>query len=219
MIEKLKNHVEKTFEDVPKTGKAHELKEELISNLTDRYNDAKDSGKTEDEAYRIAISSIGDIDELARGLKENDVFSINNAMESRKASAIRVSIAVMLYIISVLPVIIIEEFTNYGEATGVVFMFLIIAAATGILVYNGITKPKYSKGDNTLVEEFKEWKSSNDNSRLLLKTVISTTWSIILVIYFVISFMFGAWAYSWIIFIIGAAVTNIIKIYFELRRG
>lgn len=218
MIEKLKSYVEKTFEDVPKTKKAYELKEELISNLIDRYNDEKNSGKSSEEAYNIAIAAIGDIDELARGIKENDVFSMHNSINQRKASALRISIAVTLYIISILPVLIISEFTALDETLGVIFMFLMIAAATGIIVYNSMTKPKYSKGDNTLVEEFKEWKSSNDNNKLLSKTAISTMWSIILVIYFVISFAFDAWTYSWIIFIIGGALTNVIKTYFELKK-
>ena len=32
-----------------------------------------------------------------------------------------------------------------------------IAAATGLLIYNGMTKPHYSRADDTIVEEFKEW--------------------------------------------------------------
>lgn len=37
-------------------------------------------------------------------------------------------------------------------------------------------------------------------------------------IYLWISFTLGLWAYSWIIFIIGAAIQNIIKLAFELKE-
>lgn len=39
MEEKLKRYVDDIFENAPKTKKAYELKEEITSNLTDKYND------------------------------------------------------------------------------------------------------------------------------------------------------------------------------------
>ncbi len=40
----------------------------------------------------------------------------------------------------------------------------------------------------------------------------SAMWIIIVVLYFVISFTTGAWAFSWVIFLIGAAVQQIVKV-------
>ena len=43
-------------------------------------------------------------------------------------------------------------------------------------------------------------------------------WSIIVVIYFIISFMTMAWHITWIIFLIGSAIQGIIHAIFELRK-
>jgi hypothetical protein len=39
MHEKLRKSVEELFENAPKTHRATELKEELLANLTDKYDD------------------------------------------------------------------------------------------------------------------------------------------------------------------------------------
>ena len=45
MSEKLQKRIEELFENAPKTRKTNELKEELLANLIDKYNDLVDSGK------------------------------------------------------------------------------------------------------------------------------------------------------------------------------
>ncbi|MEA5002289.1 MAG: hypothetical protein VB081_02190 [Christensenella sp.] len=45
-----------------------------------------------------------------------------------------------------------------------------------------------------------------------VSTYTSAMWMIIVVLYFVISFTTGAWAFSWVIFLIGAAVQQIVKV-------
>ena len=49
-------------------------------------------------------------------------------------------------------------------------------------------------------------------------SIISAAWAIIVALYFILSFTFGIWAYSWIIFIIGVAIDKIIRAYFELKE-
>lgn len=218
MIDKLRSYVEKIFEDAPKTKKALELKEELIANLIDKYNDLKASGKTEEESYNLAISNIGDIEELVKSLKEENILSYQNHTDQRKKSAILISIAVGLYIFSIIPIIVVEEFSDIPEVFGLIFMFLLAGIATMLLVYNGLSKPKYKKADETVVEEFKEFVSEKEQDKTLRRSVKSAAWTLIVAIYFFISFRFGIWAYSWIIFILGAAVTNIIDAVFQLKR-
>lgn len=215
-MDKLRLYVEKLFEDAPKTRKAYDLKEEILANLIDKYNDLIASGQNESEAYTIAIASIGDVDELIAGLKESNVFDPSYMQKERKKSALIVSIAVMMYILSPIALILSEE---YGEPSSLslLFMFLMVAAATGLLIYNGMTKPKYSRQDDTIVEEFKEWKSESSRQHQVKKSVISAFWSIIVAIYFIVSFIFGIWAYSWIIFIIGAALKQVIVAYFDIK--
>lgn len=97
-------------------------------------------------------------------------------------------------------------------------MFLMIACGTGLLIYDHMTKPRYRKVDDSIVEEFKEWKDQADSDRRAMKALSSALWSIITVIYIIISFWTMAWHITWVIFLIGAAVEGILKVVFELKR-
>jgi len=216
MIDKLRLYVEKLFEGAPKTRKAYELKEELLANLIDKYNDLIASGQNESEAYTVAIASIGDVDELIAELKESNVFDANYMQKERKKSALLVSVAVMMYILSPIALIVSEEL-GQESVLSLLVMFVMVAIATGLLIYNGMTRPRYNKQDDTIVEEFKEWKSENSRQHQMKKSVISAFWSIVVAIYFIVSFGFGIWAYSWIIFIIGAAIKQVIVAYFDIK--
>ena len=92
------------------------------------------------------------------------------------------------------------------------------ASLTGILVYNHLSKPAPSVGDDTMMEDFKKWNSRNDSDRQAMKAIVSALWCIIVVLYFVISFSTMAWYITWVIFLIGAAVESIIKAIFNLRK-
>lgn len=209
MYENLKKSLDELFENAPKTNRANELKEELLANLIDKYNDLISSGKKEDEAFKTAISSIGDVDELIDGLKTNNVLDNNLIQKKREKSALLLSISIGMYIMSVVVLIL----TN-----SISIMLTIVAAATCIIVYNIASRPKYIKSDDTLVEEFKEWKVLNDNKNEIIKSIKSIIWLITVAIYFILSFMFDAWTYSWIIFIIGAAIEKIISLNFKLKE-
>lgn len=218
MYDKLRTHVEELFYSAPKTRKANELKEEILANLIDRYKDFIDSGKSEAEAFNNAISGIGDVDELINALNENNVFDYEKIEKQRKKFALMISISVALYVISVTVVIL---FDTVGLNTNIAacIMLLIDAFATGLLIYSMMTRPKYVKKDDTMVEDFKEWKHQTSDKQIMLKSIKSIYWPIITSLYLLVSFVFGLWAYSWIIFIIGIAVFNIIKLVFELKEN
>ena len=217
MNDKLYKYVNNLFEDAPKNKKTYDLKEELLSNLDAKYNDLMSEGYPEEDSYNIVIYSIGDVDELISRLNFSDEDDMNIVDGARKKSALLVVVAVALYILSP-ALVILSEFLSLDEEIGVISMFIFIAIATGLLIYNGMTRPKYLKKDETLVEEFKEWKEENSQKNKLKKSITSAMWVTITAIYLVVSFYFGAWAYSWIIFIIGAAIDQIISVFFELKR-
>ena len=216
MIQKLRTYINRSFENVPKTKKSIEMQEELIANLIEKYYDQCAQGKTEEEAYNFVIASIGDLSELTEGLKERHVLS-SISPEERKRSARLVAIAVMMYILS--PMILIATSEMYGNGTlGLVLMFIFIAIATGLLVYNGASKPKYQKEEETMIEEFKEWKSKKQHEDSLSASLSSAYWLIVTAIYLYVSFTQMIWHYSWIIFIIASALFNIIKALVALGR-
>lgn len=218
MYENLRRRLDELFENAPKTRRAYELKEELLANLTDKYNDLVASGKSEDEAVNIAIAGIGDVDELVKGLGESDVLNNEKMQKDREKRALVTSISVGLYIMSIVVLILCVTVLGFSGEVSVCLMFTIIAIATSLIVYNSISRPKYVKADDTIVEEFKEWKSANSAQIEVLRSVKSIAWLAIVALYFILSFAFHAWAYSWIIFIIGAAIERIIGLVFELRK-
>lgn len=219
MYEKLEVRIDGLFENAPKNNRARELKEELMANLIDKYNDLIKKGKEEDEAVSLAVASIGDVDELIRGLRQNDIFDKEQIKKEREKSAILVASAVGMYIIGVVVLILGCEVLRMNEDIALCLMLTIDALATGLLVYNSISRPKYVKEDNTVVEEFKEWKSSTEKNTSIKQSVRSMVWCLILAIYFLISFKFYIWSYSWIIFFIGVAIDRMISLIFDLRRA
>ncbi|MEI7668422.1 MAG: permease prefix domain 1-containing protein [Erysipelotrichaceae bacterium] len=216
MNAKIRTYITRAFEDVPKTKKSIEMQEELISNLNEKFNDQVASGKTEDEAYTMVIAGIGDLSELTEGLIERHVLSAPN-QQQRQKNALFITIAVMLYIMSPMMVVFCAEILK-AEVLGIVLMFTLIAIATGLLVYNFNSRPKYIKESETMIEEFKEWKSAKDKNKSLFDALNSAFWLIIVAAYLYISIMYGWWLFSWIIFIIASAVKNIFKAIYDLVR-
>lgn len=219
MEENIRRYVEELFVGTPPTKKAVELKEEMIQNLTEKYNDLISEGKTPEASYNIVIASIGDVSSLLKDI-EKDATHPTVIAAARQKSAMYTAIAIMLYILSVVPLIILGALFHGGPAAiiGVVIMFIFIAAATGLLIYNGMTKPKYIKTDDTMVEEFKQWQSASQEKKSLRSSVSSAVWALITAIYFLVSFATGAWYITWVIFIVGGAVQSIINIAFTVKK-
>lgn len=219
MREKLREYIEGVFSKYPNSSKVNELKEEILSNMTAKYDDIVAQGRSEEDAYKIAIGGIGDVDELIKGLENEKIYNYAKRDSDRKRSAAVVSTAVGLYIISVAAVIFFSMIPGVGDEVGAVIMFVIAAIATSLLVYNAMSRPKYKKADDTIVEEFKEWKSSSNHDYQAYRSIMSAYWLLVVAIYLIFSFAFCSWPYSWIIFLIAAAVQNIIKFVFESRRS
>lgn len=217
MQDRLRNYMDSLFEDAPKTKRVVELKEEILQNLIDKYNDLLMEGKSEEAAYNIAVASVGDVSGLLQDLKAVESPVMRQASEEeldrgRKRNALFISIAVALYILCVIPVMLLED------VGGIILMFVMAAVATALLIYNSMTKVKYNKTDDTVVEEFREWKADNKAHRQAYNAVSSAVWTLTVALYFIISFTTMAWHITWIIFLIAAAVTSIIKAIFDLRK-
>lgn len=111
MRDRLRGYVESLFIDAPRTKKTVELKEEILQNLYDKYDDLIREGKTEEAAYNIAVAGVGDISPLLEELERSEsVYDAQNPYpEARKRSAIMVAAAVAMYILAVIPCLIWEE--------------------------------------------------------------------------------------------------------------
>ena len=217
MEDKLRAYMDEVFKDISPTKKSVELKEEILQNLIDKYHDLINEGKSPEAAYNISIASIGDTKELLSAFQQRPAGNMSNEdyERARKKSALLTAIAVSLYILSIIPPIVESKFSL---VLGPCLMFIMIAIATALIIYNSMTKPRYEKMDETIVEEFKEWQSQNDSNLRAMRSIKSAIWSVITILYIIISFTTHAWHITWVIFLVGAAIEKIIQAIFELKR-
>ncbi len=211
MEEKLRKYVEGLFSSAPKTKTAVELREEIYTNLVEKYHDVVKTGATEEEAYDIVKKSVGNVDELIDSLYERSEEDKMQMEINKKKKAVYDAVSAMLYIAS--PIAIIALAVVGQPIPGVIILLACIAVATGLKIYANSVYGAYEKMDDTVVEEFKEWKAEKDVSGQRKNIYSGTIWLIIVILYFVISFTTGAWYVSWIIFLIGAAVNQLISIH------
>ena len=208
MYDKLREYIESLFKDAPDTVKTVELKEEMLQNLYEKYNDLLAEGRSEQAAFNIAVAGVGDVGDLIETLRSDGPAGSPVQTESaRRRSAALVSAAVMLYILSVVPCILLP-----------VLLFVFCAAATGLLIYNGMTRTCYRKADDTMVEQFREWKDRNDSRTQICRAIAGAVWALAVVAYFLISFFTQAWHITWLLFPIAGAATAVVKAAFDLTR-
>ena len=63
----IREYVESLFADAPHTAGASDLKEEIIGNLEEKYDDLTAGGMSAEEALESVKSNIGNVDELIAG--------------------------------------------------------------------------------------------------------------------------------------------------------
>jgi len=211
MEERLRMYLDELFAETKPTRKAVELKEEMLQNLEDKYKDLVTEGKAPDVAFNIAIAGIGDVSSLLRQLEEGFLTDSQLLQQenARQKSALLTAVAVMMYILCVLPVIL------FGN---IPLMFVMVAAATGLLIYNNMTKPEYHKDSDTIVEDFREWQAGTHERKQMRSAISSALWSLVFVVYFLISFTTRAWHVTWVIFIIGGLIESLISIFFAMKK-
>ena len=213
MYDKLREYIESLFKDAPDTVKTVELKEEMLQNLYEKYNDLLAEGRSEQAAFNIAVAGVGDVGDLIETLRSDGPAGSPVQTESaRRRSAALVSAAVMLYILSVVPCILLPDLW------GPVLLFVFCAAATGLLIYNGMTRTCYRKADDTMVEQFRELKDRNDSRTQICRAIAGAVWALAVVAYFLISFFTQAWHITWLLFPIAGAATAVVKAAFDLTR-
>lgn len=133
-------------------------------------------------------------------------FNIKEAkIESIKDNYARnLAISISLYILSIVAIIIFAAQFNQ-PIIGVCLFFILIAVATGLIVYNSI----YYKKNNENIKE------KTDNSILNpIKNIISI---LAVIIYLIVSFLTQAWYITWIIFIIDGLIEEIVKLIFNIK--
>ena len=206
MREQLIQYVNLLFAGVPD---CEDMKQEILQNTLDRYDDLIEEGKVPAAAYRLAIAGIGDINEIL-GTKPLSSPAYSRAVkpeqepEDENKKKLRAT-AIGLYILCPIPLFIASEM---GLATlGLCGLLAVVAVATAMMVVSGKSyKPE--EPPKELTEQEKLRKS--------IKSIINT---IGLVIYFLLSFTTGMWAITWLVFPITAAVWELTKAILDLKEA
>ncbi len=209
---RIKAYVDELFENAPKTQRAYELKLELAQNLLDKYHAMISEGKSEEEAFQLTISNIGDMGEVFKELYDPPYVPAGPVpqMSFEKKRAALTAAAIMMYILSVVPLIILSSLGIF-EILGVILLFFMIAGATGLLIYANMTKPKAA--DPYAVNSAAQEEGGGDSrKRQLLKAFRSAYWPLVLAVYFLLSFLTGRWGITWIIFLIAPALETMLKV-------
>lgn len=200
MREQLIQYVELLFAG----GRDYEdIKQEILQNTLDRYDDLIAEGKVPEAAYRLAITGIGDINEILgtkapAALEKTNIVqpAVTLADNDTPTKKILRAIGVALYIICAIPVIILSEFGM--DVIGVCGTLAIVAVAT-VLMILGSRKTRQD------IEKERAEEEAEANKSPLAKSISGLIWAIGIAAYFLVSFRTGAWHITWVIFpILGA---------------
>ena len=179
-----------------------DTKQEILQNTLDRYDDLIAEGKPEEAAYRLAIISIGDINEIL-GQKDAVLPAVTVAEAQTETDTafkkLLRAIAVGLYILCPLPLIVLSELGM--DTFGLCGLLCFVAVATVLMILGSKKGDKPSHSDN----------DDEDKPKSELgKSVSSLIWAIGLAVYLILSFLTGAWHITWVIFPILGAVNALV---------
>lgn len=224
MEARIRKHIDGLFKDAPKTRKAMELKEEMIQNTMEKYQDLVGDGFQEEDAYQNVINSIGDVTELFGDLEEKNLLNLPEDLRRRRAML--KTIAVGLYIFAgamfITGMAVVDFYLSMMQEAGmlvfVATIFLCIPP-TCMLVYAANMYPAFSKKEENLVETYKEAVHARNKRKAVKTSVGAIIWLVTITIYFIISFATFKWQVTWIAFLIGACAQAIAELVFNLRQS
>ncbi len=220
--EKLRQHIDGIFEGAPHSRAAFDLRDELLANSVERYEDMLKAGMDEEAAYQSVIDSIGDVDELIAALpKDERLESEIFRQENRERSALITTVSVGLYILAGAAFFIGAAMSEYlgndlAALIGLIVAVLICIVPTCMLVYHAKMHPKYQKRNDTVVENFKSWSNDSKKAKQVHRAVSGLLWSMTVLVYLLVSFSTNAWDISWIIFIVASCLEGAMNLIYRL---
>lgn len=221
MRNKLICYVNSIFEGIPNTPEVQELREEILQNTLDRYDEECARGVSETVAYNVAVMSIGDTDELLAAYRKPK-------KEKKSSRRVCVAIAIALYILCVVPPAVADEM-GWPEALGVSLMFLMIAAATALIILSGGREkpaaPKASAPQGVPVQpaaqpvQAASAQEERSSAVKILRGVLTPLYWLAAVGLFLAAGFAGYWYVAWVIFIAAGAVGDVITSIVYMAKG
>ncbi len=158
-MDTIRSYLDNMFAGLPKTKDVLRAKEELLGMMEDKYQELKDSGKTENEAVGIVISEFGNLEELAEALgikgvleqkTELPLVSIDRArsyLEDARETAPKTAVGVWFCIMSPVLLITLLGLTEagiigmkeeYATALGLTVLLMLVAVGVSFFLrYSG----------------------------------------------------------------------------------
>ena len=210
MREQLIQYVDLLFAGV---RDCEDIKQEILQNTLDRYDDLIAEGKVPEAAYRLAITGIGDINEIL-GTKSQIVPAYQETVTAKEAvtddnivKKLLRAVAIALYILCPIPLFILSDFGM--DTIGLCGTLAIVAVATVLIILGGKKQRKAQREDEAPRTPQSE----------LSKSVGGAIWAIGLAVYFILSFITNAWHITWVVFLITGAVQNLAKAFLDSRAA
>jgi len=189
-----------------------DIKQEILQNTLDRYDDLISQGKVPEAAYRLAILGIGDINEIltpapAQNIPE-PVHNVPKEQTNTDATSRQVlrAVAIAMYILCPIPLFVLSELNM--DTLGLCGTLAMVAAATMIMVLaKRSTKNHAKRSMQAQTPEQELWKG--------IRSIISIAG---LIAYFIVSFRTRAWFITWLIFPLTAAIEGLGKAIYDLIK-
>ena len=200
------------------TENCEDIRQEILQNTLDRYDDLVAQGKSPESAYRQAISGIGDISEILSGEQTFTASPRTNEPEPEADTPTKKllrTIAIALYILCAAPLIILSEFGL--DNLGLCCTLAVVAVATVLILLGKKNGPREDTQEHTASAQAQE--TSESPRQELRKSIKSLIWAIGLAAYFIVSFSTGAWYVTWVIFPIIGAVQGLVIACLDLTEG
>ncbi len=156
-MEIIRSYVESAFAAYASTPEMWNLKEEILSNMEEKYRELKEQGHSENEAIGTVISEFGNIDELVRelgiysdqtGFSESSTLSplseedANRYLAEKKRNGLLIALGVSLCILSPVFAILTEGFHTINIDMAVFFsiplLFFLVAVAVFLFIFAGM---------------------------------------------------------------------------------
>lgn len=206
MRNRLISYVDLLFAGNPE---AEDVKQEILQNTLDRFDDLVAQGKSPEAAYSLAISGIGDVSELLSGgssagqTEHPAPQKPEESEKNKKNKKLLQAVAVGLYILCPVPLFI------FQDEIGLCLLLVLAAVATVIIIFAG------GNGKNSEKEEQEEL-SPKAKLRKSIHSAISTVG---LVFYFILSFLTGAWHLTWLVFPLIGAINGLVTAIMDLKEA
>lgn len=186
---------------------------ELFEISTDELLRGKKEESLKEEKDTNILDEQEEKNELKGDTKTEENVKYEKSMtkdELRRKAAGEISTSIFIYIAAVGVFIAIVDNTNIDASIAIGLLMLACAYATARIIKGCMSMPKLDA-----TKEEIEKKEKNE----ILKSIRCIIWCLITALYIVLSFVTMAWHITWVIFIIGAVISEIAKLCFLLKDG